>query len=139
VITEAGADFGVLVELVELQAEERDLRITRRPVRTRGGTDTTYALEDGRIRYVLAAEVTLFDARGVRMESFRVQNEGSEGFRRARYEGTPDELELSRGERLLFNPGEERRQREILQSSLVAGLGRDLAEGVFSRLLRRIP
>lgn len=139
ILMETGADFGALVELVELTAEERDVRTSTRTARTKGGQAASYTLEEGRIQYALVAEVTVFDERGVRLESFSARHSGSEGFRRARTLGDFEALDLSQGERLLFNPGEERRQRAALQESLVVELAEEIASGLFDRVVRRVP
>lgn len=139
ILEEMGADFGVLVELVELTAEERDVRASTRSARTRGGEAASYTLEEGRIQYTLVAEITLFDGRGGRLESFRARHNVSERFRRARATGDYNDLDLSQGERLLFNPGEERRERAVLQESLVGELAEEIASGVFDRVVRRVP
>jgi hypothetical protein len=55
------------------------------------------------------------------------------------YGGDPQNLDLSRGERRLFDPQEQRLQRGASVEELVANLAKDLAEGVFDRVLRRIP
>lgn len=139
VLEELAADFGALVELVELTAEERDVRTSSRQARTRDGRAVTYTVEDGRIRYTLVAEVTLFDERGVRMDSFRARRAVDDDFRRARYGGDFEELDLSRGERLLFNPGEERRVRALLQESALGALAEETAAGIWERVVSRIP
>jgi hypothetical protein len=139
VLDEVGGDFGALVTLTGLRASERDLKTSQRSARTRDGRTVSYALEQGRIEYALVAEVTLFDAVGRALETFTERSQGGESFRRARYEGNFEELDLARNERLLFNPGEERRQRAELQQSLLAGIAGDVARGVFERVVRRIP
>lgn len=139
ILEELGADFGALVELVDLQATERDVKRSARSARTKDGRAVTYTLEEGRIHYALAAEVTIFDEQGHPLESFTVRNAVSDGFRRASYEGTFEDLDLSRGERLLFNPGEERRQRAALQESMLGELAADAARETCERVVRRIP
>lgn len=139
VLDEVGGDFGALVTLTALQAVERDVKASTRSARTRDGRTLSYALEDGRIEYTLVAEVTLFDAAGRALETFTERNQRGESFRRARYDGDFEELDLTRSERLLFNPGEERRQRAALQQSLLSGIAGDVARGAFERVVRRIP
>ncbi|GMV04433.1 MAG: hypothetical protein AMXMBFR53_07130 [Gemmatimonadota bacterium] len=139
ILEELGADFGALVEIVELTAEERDARTSTRAARTRDGRATSYTVEEGRIRYTLVAEVTLFDERGVRRDSFRARHTADDDFRRARYDGSFEELDLSRGERLLFNPGEERRVRALLQESMLGELAAETAAGIYQRVVDRIP
>jgi tetratricopeptide (TPR) repeat protein len=139
ILEELGADFGALVELVDLQATERDVKRSSRSGRTKDGRAVTYSVEEGRISYALAAEVTIFDKRGRSLESFTVRNAVSDGFRRASYEGTFEDLDLSQGERLLFNPGEERRQRAALQESMLGELAADAARETYERVVRRIP
>jgi tetratricopeptide (TPR) repeat protein len=139
ILEELGADFGVLVDLTELEVEQRDVKTSTRTARTRGGQATSYTLEEGRIQYRLMAEVTLFDAQGNRMESFRATHTAGDRYRTARYSGAFEELDLSRSEALLFNPGEERARRADLQESLLEELAAEIAEGTFERLVRRIP
>lgn len=139
ILEEMGADFGALVELVELTAEERDVRASTRSARTKGGEATSYTLEEGRIQYGLVAEITLFDDRGGRLESFRSRHTVGDRFRRARATGDYDDLDLSQSERLLFNPGEERRERALLQESLLEDLAEEIASGIFDRVVRRVP
>lgn len=138
-LDELGADFGALVELVALEAEETDLRATTREARTRRGEAASYVVEEGRIRYALVAEITLFDERGSRIDSFHARHSADERFRRARTDGDFESLDLGQAERLLFNPGEERRQRAQLQAGLIEEMAREIGAGIFERVVRRIP
>lgn len=139
ILDELGADFGAQVELTRLVASERDVKATPRSARTRDGRTVSYTLEEGRVRYELTAEVTLFGDQGQAFDRFTLRVDETGAFRRGRYDGSPDELDLGRADRALFSADEARRRGIALQEALLEPLAAQAAEGIFERVLRRIP
>jgi hypothetical protein len=73
------------------------------------------------------------------MDAFQSRTDRAGRFERAVYGGDPQNLDLSRGERRLFDPQQQRIQRGATVEALVADLAEEVAGGVFDRVLRRIP
>jgi hypothetical protein len=83
--------------------------------------------------------VTLFHGDGLEMDHFQAQADRAGRFERGVYGGDPQNLDLSRAERRLFDPQEQRIQRAATVEEVVADLAEDVAGGVFQRVLTRIP
>jgi hypothetical protein len=139
VLEEVGADFGALVELTKLEVTESDLTEEERTARNSRGRPVSWTLVRGRVRWAIEVTVTIFDERGVRAASSTARSSESGRFERGRYGGSWQDLDLSRGERLLFDPAEQRRQRADLEEALLADLAAKVAEDVFGEVVRRIP
>jgi len=139
ILDAVGADFGALVQITDIQVVEDEVKSRTVAGRTRDGRRATYRLEEGRVRYAVTARITLFHGDGLEMDNFQAQADRTGRFERGVYGGDPQNLDLSRGERRLFDPGEQRVQRGATVEGLVAKLAEEVAEGVFDRVLRRIP
>jgi hypothetical protein len=96
-------------------------------------------VEEGRARYTVTVKVTLFRTDGTELETFVTSSDRTGRFERGVYGGDPQNLDLSRGERRIFDPQEQRAARSSTVEDLVADLAGKLAGGVFDRVLRRIP
>ncbi len=139
VLDEVGADFGALVELTRLEVTEHDVTSSTRSTRTRQGRPASYSVEQGQVRYVIEATITIFDERGVQIGSSTARVNESARFERASYRGDPRDLELSRGEQLLFDVAALRQRRAEIEAGLMAELAPDVADDVFREVVRRIP
>lgn len=139
VMDEVGADFGVMVELTGLFAAERNLRRRNHQARTKDGLLTTFVEESGSVSYTLEAQVTIIDDRG-RIVSETTERATRRGeFERGVYQGDYSELDLSRGERRLFDPAVISQRLAQIQRRSVSGLADRVADEVFDRVLARIP
>lgn len=139
ILDAVGADFGALLQITDIQIVEDDLKRREVTARTRDGRRATYHVEEGRARYTVTLEVTLFQGDGLRMETFRASSTRTGRFERGVYGGDPQNLDIPRGERRLFDAREHQIQRGAVVDDLVADLAGDVAGGVFDRVLRRIP
>jgi hypothetical protein len=139
ILDEIGADFGALLQITDIQVVEDDVKSREVAGRTRDGRRASYRLEEGRARYTVTVKVTLFHGDGIEMDTFRSRTDRAGRFERAVYGGDPQNLDLSRGERRLFDLREQRIQRGATVEALVADLAEEVARGVFGRVLRRIP
>lgn len=139
VLEEVGADFGALVELTKLEVTESDVKSESRTARNSRGRPVTWTVERGRVRYALEAAITIFDDRGTRLGSSTARASESGRFERGRYGGSYRDLDLSRGELILFDPASQRQQYAEIEGKLLADLAGQAADGVFSEVVRRIP
>ena len=139
ILDAVAADFGALLQITDVQVVEEDVKSRDVAGRTREGRRATYRIEEGRARYRVTVSVTLFRGDGREMDTFHADAERTGRFERGVYGGDPQNLDLSRGERRLFDPQELRLQRGASVDELVADLAEELAGGVFTRVLRRIP
>jgi len=139
VLEALGADFGALVELTRLEVTEHDVTSSTHTTRTRQGRPASYSVEQGQVRYLIEATITLFDERGVQIGSTTARANDSGRFERGAYRGDPRDLELSRGEQLLFDPAARRQRRAEIETRLLAALAGNVADGVFREVVRRIP
>jgi hypothetical protein len=139
VLAEVGADFGALVQITQIQVRQEDLKSREVTARTREGRRATYRVETGRERYTVTLRVTLFRGDGVEVQHFPAQATRTARFERGVYGGDPRNLDLSRGERRLFDPEAWQAQRGAAVGQLVAEAASDVADGVFQRVLQRIP
>ncbi len=139
VLEEVGADFGALVELTKLDVTESDLKSESRTARNSRGRTVTWTVERGRVRYAVEATITIFDERGTRVASSTARASESVRFERGRYGGSYRDLDLSRGEQLLFDPAAQRRQYAEIEDKLLAELAGSVAEDTFREVRRRIP
>lgn len=139
VLEEVGGDFGALVELTKLEVTESDVESEERTARNSRGRSVTYTVERGRTRYAIEATVTIFDDRGARLGSSTARASESGHFERGRYGGSWRDLNLSRGETLLFDPVAQRAQYAELEATLLAELADHVADDVFGAVVRRIP
>lgn len=136
---ELDADYVVLVEMDSAWSHELDVRRTHRSARTRKGTTVSYTIEEGRRRLGVRVAFAVVDAHARRtVDSGRLAESHETAFRRAIYAGDPDDLELSRGERDLFERGLQAETDRVLVEVIVDELAPRLAETVYGRLLRRI-
>jgi tetratricopeptide (TPR) repeat protein len=138
VLDDVGADFGALVELVRIDGTEQNLRTRVQTVRTRDGRTTNYTEESGDLTLVLEARVAILDQRGSQVTSFSSRASDSGSFERGRYRGDPGELELSRGERRLFDPVIQRQMVADIEARATEELAARVADRVFSEVLSRI-
>jgi hypothetical protein len=127
------------VELTRLEVTEHDVTSSTRTTRTRQGRPASYSVEQGQVRYVIEATITLFDERGVQLGSSTARANDGGRFERGVYRGDPRDLELSRGEQLLFDPAAQRRRRAEIETRLLSELAGNVADGVFREVVRRIP
>lgn len=137
---EAGADFAVIAELDSVRAEERDVRETRRSVRTAEGADTAYTLREGRLQGWARVALTLVDARDASvLDRATAAADRSGTFRRGVFAGDWRTLALPRGDRELFAPQGETRDRREHTLDLAGDLAERVAGQVFDAVLRQVP
>jgi len=134
-----GADFGVIIELTDLAVSERDIRREVHEARTADGRRTSWTEERGTLSVTLETRVTVVDGSGRRVLDARRRADQSGRFERGIYRGDPRELDLSRGERLLFDPLALRRARAEIEQKVVEVLAEHVADQVFSGVLAHIP
>jgi tetratricopeptide (TPR) repeat protein len=133
------ADFVVVGWIGSYRQEDGAPQETARQAPLRGDRSKSAAYTERRYTVKLTGEVTY---RIIEPASRRVVGEetvaadASAAFRRARYDGDPAALDLSRDERRLFDREEWRRAEEELQASLVKKLAERTAAGVFEKVLR---
>lgn len=139
ILDEVRADFGVLIEITQLTRSERNVRERVRTAQTDGGGTVRYTLQEGTQRYEIRAQVVLLDAAGRTLDDFHVSENVSGPFSRAVYDGDIDDLDLSRNERMLFDPVPQAQARAQLEARLAGELAEVLADQLFTRLLRRVP
>jgi len=139
ILDDVGADFGVMIEITDLTAGERDVRRETHEARTVDGRVTSWTEERGTLTLVLEARVTLVDASGRRVLDTRGRADDSGRFERGIYRGDPRELDLSRGERRLFDPLALRGMRADVERRALEELAERVADQVFSGVLARIP
>ena len=139
ILDAVGADFGALLQVTDVQVVEDNLKRREVTARTRDGRRATYHVEEGRASYTVIMKVTLFYGDGLEMESFQARSTESGRFERGVYGGDPQNLDIPRGERRLFDRRELQVQRGAVVDDLVSDLAGDVAGGVFDRVLRRIP
>lgn len=138
VLDDVGADFGVLIELASLEATEQNVRGQVREVRTRDGRLTNYTEESGDVTLTLEARIALLDRRGAQVASFSSRASHTGSFSRGRYRGDVSELELSRGERRLFDPVIQRQTMVDTEAIVTEELAGRVADQVFSQVLSQI-
>jgi tetratricopeptide (TPR) repeat protein len=132
-----GADYVVMTEIDSVRREDSNVRVTRRPVRTRSGVDTAYYIEEGSARLFARATYLVVDREGNRLSDYMTVNgSASAQFSRVRFAGDYRTLDLRLGERDLFTRGADDRD---LVRSFVASLSPRLGEAVFAEVVRRIP
>ncbi len=139
VLAEVGADFGVLVQVTDVRVRRDELKHREVAARTRQGRPATYRIESGREQYTVTVLVTLFRSDGLEIQHFPAQASRATRFERGVYRGDPRNLDLSRGERRLFDPEVWQGQRGAAVDELVAEVASDVAGGVFQRILSLIP
>ncbi|HKJ02489.1 MAG TPA: hypothetical protein VJ997_08545, partial [Longimicrobiales bacterium] len=139
ILDAVGADFGALLEITDVQVAEDDVKSRNVAGRTRDGRRADYRVEQGRAHHTVTVRVTLLHGDGLEMDSFQAHADRVGHFERGVYGGDPQNLDLSRAERRLFDPQEQRIQRAETVEKLVAELAGEVASGVFQRVLRRIP
>ena len=136
---ELDADYVVLAEMDSAWSDERNVRRSRRAARTRKGVDTTYTIEEGRRRLGVRVAFAVVDAHARRpVDSGLLSASHETAFRRASFRGNPNDLDLSRSERDLFERGPQAETERVLVEVIVDELAPRLAETVYGRLLRRI-
>jgi hypothetical protein len=138
VLDEVGADFGALIELVSLRSTEQNVRSQVREARTRDGRLTNYTEESGNVTLTLEARVAILDGRGAQVTTFASRASHTGSFARGRYRGDVSELELSRGERRLFDPVVQRQMVVDMEAAATEELAGRVADQVFSEVLSRI-
>jgi hypothetical protein len=139
ILDDLGADFGALIQVVDVEVEDRDVRSRDVQGRTRDGRRAAYRVESGQRRYTVTVAVTLFREDGREVDSFTTRTTRSGRFERGVYGGDPGNLELTRGERRLFDDRELRVQRGETVSALVGEAAKDVAGNVYDRVVQRIP
>lgn len=139
VLAAVGADFGALLQVTEVGVTEEDVKSRDVAGRTRNQRRATYRVEEGRALYTATVLVTLFHGNGLVMETFEVRHRRAARFERGVYGGDPQNLELTRGERRLFDVEEQRLQRSAAVDELIGRLAQEVSSGVFDRVLRQIP
>jgi len=139
ILDDVGADFGVIIELTDLAVSERDIRREVHEARTADGRRTSWTEERGTLSVTLETRVTVVDGSGRRVLDARRRADQSGRFERGIYRGDPRELDLSRGERLLFDPLALRRARAEIEQKVVEVLAEHVADQVFSGVLAHIP
>ena len=132
-----GADLIVVTEVDSVRREDVNVRVTRRPVRTRSGVDTAFFVEEGTARLYARASINVIDRDGQRAPDFPWANASvTAPFTRVRYNGDYRLLDLRQADRDLFDRS---RTEGDLARTLAGVLSPRLAEGVFNEVMRRIP
>jgi hypothetical protein len=132
-----GADYTVVTEIDSVHRADVGVRSTRRPVRTRGGIDTAYYIEEGTARLYTRATFVTIGPNGERLTDYQsVSSSVSSPFTRVRYAGDYRSLDLRQSERDLF---ERSRSQGDLSRAFVAEMSPRLAESIFAVVARQIP
>jgi len=139
VLAAVGADFGALLQVTSVGMVEEDVKSLVVDGRTRDQRRATYRVEEGRALYTATVRVTLFHGDGLVMQAFEVRDSQAGRFERGVYGGDPQNLDLTRGERRLFDVEDQRLQRSAAVEELIGKLAQNVSSGVFDRVLRRIP
>jgi hypothetical protein len=139
VMDELNAEFGVLIEIIQLTVAEEDVR--RRPgsARTRRGGTADYTVEEGRLRYGADVEILILARDGRQLGEFTTSYGETGPFERGLFSGDLGTLALSRGEARLFDPVVQAQQRAVVEDALLAHLAGEISSQVFRRVLGRIP
>jgi tetratricopeptide (TPR) repeat protein len=131
------ADFIVVTEIDSVQRTDANVRVTRRPVRTRLGVDTAYVIEEGNARLHARATFAVIDRDGQRVAEYRTTSAtATSPFTRVRFAGDYRILDLRQSERELF---ERSRGEGDLVRAFAAAMSPRLASDVFAEVTRRIP
>lgn len=137
-----GADFVVTAEFIRLDLTETDLRGETRtaPYRGRGRAGVaSYRHESFRLHARAEVAVRLVDpATREVLRAFTVEAREAVPGQRARYEGDPNDLDLSREEARLFEPTLQLDTLDELADRLVEELAPEIGERTFATLLRYV-
>jgi tetratricopeptide (TPR) repeat protein len=129
----------VTLEADTLRRTERDVRTTRRTVKTRAGADTAFVIEHGRATVELAVRYMIVEPASRReVDRGTVRTRVASDFRRPRYEGDWRQLELARSDLDLFRRQERDDDGRALVQQLAGDAARRIAEEVWQRLLQRV-
>jgi len=133
-------DYLVVAVVDSVRGGESNLKTTRRAVKTSGGADTAYTVEEGKRRLYARVAYEVYDADTQRpVERETVDATATADLKRGRFAGDPRTLDLPRGDRALFDRGAQDRAERDLVRDLVDGLSPRLARSVFDAVLRRVP
>lgn len=142
-----GADLAAVVELVDVEVVERDVRRTARegmlrdgtPGQTRPPRPVTWEVVEGEVAYRGVADIVLIDAGGREVTRFRAEGRTSGPFRRGEFDGNPDRLEVAEEDRVLFDPVWLADQVGRIEGELMAQWAVAIASGTFDTVLERVP
>ncbi len=141
VASELDADFLLAGELATFSREDKVRRTRTRDAKTRGrgGVDTTYVEEQIDIRFRAELTFRVIDRRTRRMVLEQtLRTDASKRVDRAKYAGNWDNLDLSGGQRRLFEREEWRRQERDIMVELSDRLAAELVRRLDDSLLRLI-
>jgi len=139
ILEEVRADYGVLIEIVNLTRSEQNVRERVRTAQTEGGGTQRYTHQEGTQRYEIQVRVIIVDPSGREVENFASGDNESGPFERGVYDGDLRDLNLSRSERMLFDEVQQAQVRAAIEDRLIAQLAERIAGQVFERVLRRVP
>ena len=132
-----GADWAVLTEIDSVRREDMNVRVTRRPARTRQGIDTAYYIEEGTSRLFGRATYVVIDRDGQRVSDYQsVTAAATAPFSRVRFAGDYRSLDIRLSERDLFTRGSD--DRELVRA-FAAAMSPRLGDAVFAEVVQRIP
>ncbi len=134
----------VITELTEYVEERRNVRERRREAtmqrpRRDIQIDTAYVELSATLRITTELTFSIIDPTSRRViDRTRVENTSSGTIRWGEFEGNPELLNLSRGQRDLFDAEAQRAERRDIEEELVDELAQRYADRVFDRLILQV-
>jgi len=141
-----GADLAAMVEVIDVEMMEQDVKRTLRSSRLLDGSRESreprpveFAVVEGTRSYRALADVILVDHDGREVTRFRAEGRSGGPFRRGEFDGNPDRLELTEEERVLFDPLAIQEQMARIEGALMEELAAAIAAGTYDTVLERVP
>lgn len=134
-------DYVVVAELTGYESSERDAKERRRTVKTKGRNALDTAFVEVEFVAELSAEIeyrVIDTASRERIGERRIRAKVNERFKRGRYAGNPDDLDLSSRQRRLFDTQEHDEAERALEEALIDDLAAQLASAANDMILQRI-
>ncbi|MEN8145443.1 MAG: hypothetical protein ABFS14_10895 [Gemmatimonadota bacterium] len=135
-----GVDLVLVGELDEFESLESNVRERPRAVKTRDGSDATFTEIEGSLRMEVGLEFALVDAHSRRrVGGGHVRASAKGDFERGEFDGDVRDLQLSRGQRRLFEDDWLADQYAAVEDELVAKLAVKVAREAYQDISRTVP